>query len=44
MGAAGVDWHAGAIVSKSPEEFRKFWVSEHKRWAKVVTDAGAVSC
>lgn len=34
---------AAAIVSKSPEDFRKFWVSEHNRWAKVVKDVGAVA-
>lgn len=34
---------AQAIVSKSPEDFRKFWVSENNRWAKVVQDVGAVA-
>jgi tripartite-type tricarboxylate transporter receptor subunit TctC len=34
---------AAAIISKSPEDFRKFWESEHKRWAKVVHDIGAVA-
>jgi tripartite-type tricarboxylate transporter receptor subunit TctC len=34
---------AQAIVSKSPEDFRKFWVNEHNRWAKVVKDIGAVA-
>jgi tripartite-type tricarboxylate transporter receptor subunit TctC len=34
---------AAAIVSKSPADFRKFWVSEHNRWAKVVKDIGAVA-
>jgi tripartite-type tricarboxylate transporter receptor subunit TctC len=34
---------AAAITSKSPEEFHKFWVSEHNRWAKVVKDIGAVA-
>ncbi len=34
---------AAAIVSKSPADFRKFWVSEHNRWAKVVKDVGAVA-
>ena len=34
---------AAAITSKSPEDFRKFWVSENKRWAKVVKDIGAVA-
>jgi len=34
---------AAAITSKSPEDFRKFWVSEHNRWAKVVKDVGAVA-
>ncbi len=43
MDVAGVDRHAAAIVSKSPGDFRKFWVSEHNRWPKVVTDVGAVS-
>jgi len=32
---------AAAIVSKSPEDFHQFWVSEHNRWAKVVKDVGA---
>jgi len=34
---------SAAIVSKSPEDFRKFWQSEHNRWAKVVKDVGAVA-
>ena len=34
---------AAAITSKSPEDFRKFWESEHNRWAKVVHDIGAVA-
>jgi tripartite-type tricarboxylate transporter receptor subunit TctC len=34
---------AAAIVSKSPADFRKFWESEHNRWAKVVNDIGAVA-
>ncbi len=33
---------AAVIVSKSPADFRNFWVSEHNRWAKVVKDVGAV--
>ncbi len=32
---------AASIVSKSPEDFRKFWLDEHNRWAKVVKDVGA---
>jgi tripartite-type tricarboxylate transporter receptor subunit TctC len=27
------------VVSKSPEEFAKFWKSEHERFAKVIQDA-----
>ncbi len=34
---------SAAIVSKSREDFRKFWQSEHDRWAKVVKDVGAVA-
>jgi tripartite-type tricarboxylate transporter receptor subunit TctC len=34
---------AASITSKSPADFRKFWESEHKRWAKVVHDIGAVA-
>ena len=34
---------AAAITSKSPADFRKFWESEHNRWAKVVKDIGAVA-
>lgn len=34
---------AASITSKSPEDFRKFWVSEHNRWSKVVKDVGAVA-
>jgi len=34
---------AAAITSKSPEDFRKFWVSENDRWSKVVHDVGAVA-
>lgn len=31
---------AEAITSKSPEDFRKFWVDESNRWSKVVKDIG----
>lgn len=31
------------VLSKSPEDFRKFWVGEHERWAKVVKDIGATA-
>jgi len=34
---------AAAIVSESPEDFRRFWQSEHNRWAKVVKDIGAAA-
>jgi tripartite-type tricarboxylate transporter receptor subunit TctC len=34
---------AASITSASPEAFRKFWESEHNRWAKVVNDIGAVA-
>ncbi len=34
---------SAAIVSKSPEDFRKFWESESNRWSKVVKDVGAVA-
>ena len=34
---------AASITSKSPEEFRKFWVEECDRWAKVVKDIGLVN-
>ncbi|MEK6592422.1 MAG: tripartite tricarboxylate transporter substrate binding protein [Pseudomonadota bacterium] len=34
---------AAAIVSNSPADFHKFWVSEHNRWSKVVKDVGAVA-
>jgi len=34
---------AASIVSKSPEDFRKFWVAEDKRWSKVVKDVGATA-
>ncbi|KPK19472.1 MAG: tripartite tricarboxylate transporter substrate binding protein [Betaproteobacteria bacterium] len=34
---------AAAITSASPADFRKFWLSEHNRWAKVVKDIGAVA-
>lgn len=34
---------AASITSKSPADFRRFWESEHKRWAKVVHDIGAVA-
>lgn len=34
---------AASITSKSPADFRKFWVSESNRWSKVVKDVGAVS-
>jgi tripartite-type tricarboxylate transporter receptor subunit TctC len=33
---------AASITSKSPEDFRKFWVDECDRWAKVVKDIGLV--
>ena len=35
MGDSGVS----IIVSKSPDEFAKFWKSEHERFAKVIRDA-----
>ena len=35
MGASGVS----IVVSKSPEEFAKFWKSENDRFAKVIRDA-----
>ena len=35
MGDSGVS----IVVSKSPEEFTKFWKSEHERFAKVIRDA-----
>ncbi|MGA0034219.1 MAG: Bug family tripartite tricarboxylate transporter substrate binding protein, partial [Burkholderiales bacterium] len=34
---------SAAITSKSPEDFHKFWLSEHNRWAKVVKDVNAVA-
>ena len=34
---------AEAIVSKSPEDFRKFWAAENRRWSKVVKDIGATA-
>lgn len=34
---------AASITSASPAAFRKFWESEHNRWAKVVKDIGAVA-
>ncbi|MGE0558135.1 MAG: Bug family tripartite tricarboxylate transporter substrate binding protein [Burkholderiales bacterium] len=34
---------SAAIVSKSPEDFRQFWVNEHNRWAKVVKAVNAVA-
>lgn len=34
---------AMVVVSKSPEDFRKFWEEESARWAKVVRDVGAVA-
>ncbi|MDH3288423.1 MAG: tripartite tricarboxylate transporter substrate binding protein [Betaproteobacteria bacterium] len=34
---------AASITSKSPADFRRFWESENKRWAKVVHDIGAVA-
>jgi tripartite-type tricarboxylate transporter receptor subunit TctC len=34
---------AVAITSESPEAFRKFWETEHNRWAKVVHDVGAIA-
>lgn len=30
------------VVSKSPEDFRKFWQAEHDRWSRVVQDIGLV--
>jgi tripartite-type tricarboxylate transporter receptor subunit TctC len=34
---------SASITSKSPEDFHKFWQSEHNRWAKVVKDVNAVA-
>lgn len=34
---------AMVVLSKSPEEFRKFWQEESARWSKVVKDVGAVA-
>lgn len=34
---------AMVVLSKSPEEFRKFWQEESARWSKVVRDVGAVA-
>lgn len=34
---------ATSITSESPAAFHKFWAAEHKRWAKVVNDIGAVA-
>jgi tripartite-type tricarboxylate transporter receptor subunit TctC len=34
---------AASITSKSPEDFRKFWMDECDRWAKVVKDIGLVN-
>lgn len=34
---------AASITSKSPEDFRKFWVDECDRWTKVVKDIGLVN-
>lgn len=34
---------AVAITSESPAAFRKFWETEHNRWAKVVHDVGAIA-
>lgn len=31
------------VLSKSPEDFRKFWEGEHNRWSKVVKDIGATA-
>jgi len=33
---------AAVVVSKSPDDFRKFWQREHDRWSKVVHDIGLV--
>lgn len=32
-----------SITSKSPDDFNKFWMNEHNRWAKVVKDVGAAA-
>ena len=32
---------AAVVLSKSPQDFRQFWVGEHNRWSKVVHDIGA---
>lgn len=34
---------AAVVLSKSPEDFRQFWLGEHNRWAKVVKDIGATA-
>ena len=34
---------AASITSKSPEDFRKFWEGEDRRWSKVVADIGATA-
>jgi len=34
---------SAAITSESPEVFRQFWESEHRRWEKVVNAVGAVA-
>ena len=34
---------AAVVLSASPGDFRRFWVSEQQRWSKVVADVGAVA-
>ena len=34
---------ATVVLSKSPEDFHRFWKQEHDRWARVVNDIGTVS-
>jgi tripartite-type tricarboxylate transporter receptor subunit TctC len=34
---------AASVVSKSPEDFRRFWVKEDAHWSKVVRAVGAVA-
>jgi tripartite-type tricarboxylate transporter receptor subunit TctC len=34
---------ATVVISKSPEDFHRFWKQEHDRWARVVNDIGTVS-
>jgi tripartite-type tricarboxylate transporter receptor subunit TctC len=34
---------AEVVLSKSPEDFHKFWAAEDHRWSKVVHDIGAVA-